>query len=96
MHMDTINEFFEPYSGPLQNWASEKSTDEILFQYWQDDNKFCDYGYFTQFITLPNKDVLIGITPYDDDDEACRMDGVMDFIPLSRIRQIMVHKGYQD
>lgn len=92
---DKINDFFEPYSGSIDTWASEKSTNDILFQYWQGDNQYCDSGYFTQFITLPNKDVLIGITPYDDDEE-CRMDGVMDFIPLSRIRQIMVHKSYQN
>lgn len=55
--------------GDIWTWIQDEDIQERLFRVWtdpEDQDAVCSFVYFTQFIQLPNNDILIGMQTYDE------------------------------
>ena len=55
--------------GDIWTWIQDEDIHERLFRVWfnpNDNGEECQFFYFTQFIELPNKDILIGMQAFDE------------------------------
>lgn len=84
--------------GDIWTWIQDEDVQERLFRVWtdlRDPDEVCLFVYFTQFIQLPNNDILIGMQAYDEsyDDNRYPM---IDYRLLSQIQFAYVPNDEDD
>lgn len=89
----------------LESWIHDEDIHRRLFRVWFKNPKWdgrdpqyqyidekCDYYFFTEFVILPNGDVLIGISSYDDTAENLRHPS-LSYYKLSKIHFDYLESG---
>lgn len=84
--------------GDIWTWIHDEDITERLFRVWvdpEDPDETCSFVYFTQFIQLPNNDILIGMQGYDDRYEDNKYP-MVEYRLLSQIQFVYTPKDEED